>query len=146
MWGMAPPGSRGTIPRMTNPDAVQTVREFWRLMATNDFSSLAAVLADDFVLDWPQSNERIRGPERFIRMNTEYPAHGRWRFEVHRLLGSATEAASDVSVTDGVQSARALSFFTVAQGRITRLVEYWPEPYPAPPNRAHLVERLDAGA
>jgi hypothetical protein len=24
--------------------------------------------------------------------------------------------------------------------RITRLVEFWPEPYPAPPNRAHLVE------
>lgn len=122
--------------------AAAVVREFWRLMATNDFDSVAAVLADDFVLEWPQSRERIRGPARFARMNAEYPAHGAWRFEVHRITANATEAVSDVSVTDGVQSARAISFFTVEGGRIVRLVEYWPEPYPAPSNRAHLVEPM----
>ncbi|MBK8232503.1 MAG: hypothetical protein IPK72_18470 [Candidatus Eisenbacteria bacterium] len=30
------------------------VREFWRLMASNDFSSLQAVLADEFILEWPE--------------------------------------------------------------------------------------------
>lgn len=52
----------------------------------------------------------------------------------------AVEDVTDVSVTDGVQSARAISFFTVTNGKITRIVEYWPEPYPAPANRAHLIE------
>jgi hypothetical protein len=33
--------------------AVEVAGEFWRLMATNDFSSVAAVLAPDFVLEWP---------------------------------------------------------------------------------------------
>ncbi len=128
---------------MTNtPDALETVREFWRLMATNDFASVAAVLAPEFVLEWPQSQERIRGPERFARMNAEYPAQGPWRFTIHRLVGGGTEAVSDVGVTDGTQVARALSFFTVVDGRITRLVEFWPEPYDAPANRAHLVERM----
>lgn len=122
---------------------LDVVREFWRLMATNDFRSVAAVLAVDFVLEWPQSAERIRGAERFARMNEEYEAHGPWRFAVHRIVASDDEAATDVSVTDGVQEARALSFFTVKGGRITRLVEYWPEPYPAPAHRAHLVEPLD---
>jgi len=41
-----------------------------------------------------------------------------------------------------VQNARAISFFTVEGGKITRLVEYWPEPYPAATNRAHLVEPM----
>jgi hypothetical protein len=36
-----------------------------------------------------------------------------------------------------------LSFFTVEDGLITRLVEFWPEPYAAPANRAHLVEPID---
>jgi hypothetical protein len=27
-------------------------------MATNDFFSVRAVLAEDFVLEWPQSNEQ----------------------------------------------------------------------------------------
>ena len=126
-----------------NPNAAEVVSEFWRLMATNDFSAVAAVLATDFVLEWPQSRERLRGAERFARMNTEYPANGPWCFTVHRIVGGDGEVVSDVGITDGLQVARAISFFTVADGRITRLVEFWPEPYPAPANRAHLVEPLD---
>jgi ketosteroid isomerase-like protein len=123
--------------------AVEAVREFWRLMATNDFHSVAAVLAPEFVLEWPQSKERIRGPERFARMNHEYPAHGPWRFTLNRIVGSESEAVSDVTVTDGVQTARAISFFSIAEGKVTRLVEFWPEPYTAPANRAHLVEAME---
>ena len=124
--------------------AADTVHAFWRLMATNDFAAVGALLADDFVLEWPQSNERLRGRERFVQMNAEYPAHGPWRFTVHRVVGEGeAEAVSDVSVTDGVQQARAVSFFTLdAQGRVCRLVEYWPEPSAAPANRAHLMEPL----
>lgn len=124
------------------PTAVGVAREFWRLMDTNDFDAVGAVLAPEFVLEWPQSRERIRGAERFARMNAEYPAHGPWSFTIHRLVGGEAEAVSDVTVTDGVQTARAISFFEVRVGRITRLVEYWPEPYEAPAHRAHLVERM----
>jgi ketosteroid isomerase-like protein len=127
---------------MPSPNPAEVTREFWRLMATNDFHSVAAVLAPDFVLEWPQSNERIRGAERFARMNQEFPANGPWQFTINRLVGGESEAVSDVTVTDGVQIARAISFFTVAQGRVTRLVEFWPEPYAPPTNRAHLVEAL----
>jgi len=44
---------------------------------------------------------------------------------------------------DGTQHARAISFFTVANGKIIRLVEFWPEPYEAPSNRKHLVEAIE---
>jgi ketosteroid isomerase-like protein len=131
---------------MTGRPPAEVVREFWRLMATNDFSAVQAVLAPDFVLEWPQSRECIRGAERFAQMNTEYPAHGRWVFTLHRGVGGESgddgEVVTDVSVTDGVQSARAISFFTVQAGRITRLVEFWPEPFEPPAGRAHLVERM----
>jgi ketosteroid isomerase-like protein len=126
----------------TPSSAVEVVREFWQLMATNDFASVGAVLADSYVLDWPQSNERIRGRVRFAAMNKEYPANGQWVFTVHRIVGGQNEAVSEVSITDGVQHAKAISFFTVAEGKITHQVEYWPEPYPAPSNRKHLVEAI----
>ena len=122
--------------------AVTVVQEFWRLMATNDFLSVGVVLAEEFVLEWPQSNERIRGRERFAAMNSEYPASGPWRFSVRRVVGNGTEASSEVAVTDGVQQATAISFFTVVAGKIARIVEYWPESYPAPPSRNHLVEPM----
>jgi len=128
---------------MPSQSAAEVAREFWRLMATNDFHSVGALLAPEFVLEWPQSKERIRGAARFARMNQEYPAHGIWQFTVHRIVGGNSEAVSDVAVTDGVQNARTISFFTVSQDKITRIVEFWPEPYAAPANRAHLVEALE---
>ena len=128
---------------MPHPTATEVAQEFWRLMATNDFQAVGAVLAPDFILEWPQSRERIRGAERFAKMNQEYPAHGPWKFTVNRLVGSESEAVSEVEVTDGVQRARAISFFTVVQGKITRLVEFWPGPYAPPANRAHLVEAME---
>ena len=123
--------------------AVTIVEEFWKLMATNDFRSVGSLLADDFVLDWPQSAERIRGRHNYAAMNEQYPAQGRWTFTVNRIVGNDDEAVSDVSVTDGVQQARAISFFTVREGQIERMVEFWPEPFAPLDNRKDLVERID---
>lgn len=123
-------------------NAVHVVQEFWRLMATNDFHSVTAVLADDFMLEWPQSNERIRGAANFAQFNAEYPAQGRWVFTINRIVGNEKDAVSDVSVTDSVLQARAISFFTVEHGKIARVVEYWPENYEPPFDRTKWVERI----
>ncbi|HEY9101566.1 nuclear transport factor 2 family protein [Chitinimonas sp.] len=127
---------------MAEAAAVAVVREYWRRMQSNDFAYAAQILSGDFRLEWPQSNERLRGRENFTRMNSEYPAHGRWEFTVHRIVGDELAAVSDVSITDGVQRARAITFSSVAGGLITSQTEFWPEDYPAPQNRRHLVEPI----
>lgn len=124
--------------------AIALVEEFWQLMITNDFRSVGSLLSDDFVLDWPQSNERIRGRDNYVTMNEEYPAQGRWQFTVNRIVGNNSEAVSDVSVTDGVQHARAITFFSISAGKIVKMVEFWPEPFPARDDRKHLVEKIDS--
>ncbi|MFD3165156.1 nuclear transport factor 2 family protein [Herpetosiphon sp. NSE202] len=124
------------------PNAYEIVSTFWQLMQSNDFTAVGAVLHDDYTLDWPQSNERIRGRAAFAQINAEYPAAGAWQFTINRLVANETEACSDVSVTDGQVQARAISFFTIQDGLIIKQVEYWPEPYPAPTNRQHLVEPI----
>lgn len=126
-----------SVPFDSSSEAV--VREFWRLMASNDFPSVKAVLDENLVVDWPQSRERIVGAENFARMNAEYPAHGPWTFSINRLVASADEVVTQVSVSDGVQKAEPVSFFTVRGGRIVAMLEYWPEPFEAAANRAHLV-------
>lgn len=125
---------------MTTRDVV---KRFWSLMESNDFASVGEVLSDDFVLEWPQSGERIRGRENFGRMNQEYPAHGIWKFKINRILVDGDEAVSDVTVTDGVQQARAISFFSISDSKITKLLEFWPDPFPAPEHRRHLVEMMN---
>ena len=130
----------------TTPPPEAVVREFWRLMASNDFASVAAVLAPEFVVEWPQSKERIRGPQRFCQMNTEYPTTSRWRFQINRLVASGESVVTQVSLTDGAQSAEPTSFFTVREGKIVQLVEYWPEPFAPAEHRRHLVEPMDGSS
>ncbi|WP_127997189.1 nuclear transport factor 2 family protein [Piscinibacter defluvii] len=127
------------MPESSSAEAV--VREFWHLMGTNDFHSVKAVLAPELVVEWPQSGERMRGPENFARMNAEYPTAGRWRFSINHLIASGEEVVTQVSLTDGAQSAEPVSFFTVRAGKVVRLVEYWPDPFAPAENRRHLVER-----
>ena len=124
--------------------AIEIVKEFYWRMNTNDFHFASELLHDDYVLEWLQSKERIRGRENFIAVNIEYPASGHWVFVMNRIVGNATEAVSDASVTDGVLQARAITFTRVQDGKIIHQVEYWPEDYDAPENRKHLVERMES--
>jgi ketosteroid isomerase-like protein len=122
--------------------AVDVVKDFWEAMETNDFRAAGKLLSDDYIAEWPQSNERIRGRDNFAAINEAYPAHGRWNFVVNNIVGNEYEAVSDVSITDGVQSARVISFTTVQNGKIIKQVEFFPEQYEPPTNRQHLVELL----
>ncbi len=118
------------------------VKEYWTRMQANDFAFAAELFSDNFVLDWPQSNERIRGKQNFITVNKEYPAHGRWEFTINQIVGDDQKVVTDVSITDGVIHARAITFSRVETGYIVRQVEYWPDDYPAPENRKHFVEKI----
>lgn len=123
--------------------AIEVVKEFYRRMNTNDFHFAGQMLSESYVLEWPQSKERIRGRDNFVAVNEEYPAHGRWLFTINRIVGNVTEVVSDVSITDGTQVARAITFTTVQDGKIVKQVEFWPDDYDAPDNRKHLVEIME---
>jgi len=112
-------------------------------MDTNDFRVAAAWLHDDYQLDWPQSQERIRGRDNFVAVNEHYPAAGPWQFVVERLVAGEDEVVTDITVTDGVTVARAITFSRVCDGKIVRQTEYWPDPYPAPAWRARWVEPIE---
>ena len=123
--------------------AVETVKEFYKRMNANDFRSASQLFSDEYILDWPQSKERICGRNNFVAVNEEYPAYGRWSFTINRIVGDATDVVSDVTVTDGTQVARAITFTTVREGKIIKQVEFWPDNYRAPENRKHLVVMME---
>lgn len=126
--------------------AERVVRHFWSLMQENHFTAVGAVLSDDFLLEWPQSGECIRGRANFAAMNAAYPAHGPWRFDVRRLIAQPHGVVTETDVTDGVQGARAITFFELRDEKIARIVEYWPDPFAPRPDRAAWVEPMGEGA
>ena len=123
-------------------DSKQIVERFWAAMQTNDFKTAGEFLHDDYVLEWPQSGERIRGRANFVAVNEHYPAHGHWEFTVHRIIAEDDEVISDVGVTDGVITGRAITFSTVHAGKILHQTEFWPDPFEPPAWRARWVEKI----
>jgi hypothetical protein len=129
----------------TIEDSQAVIERFWEIMNTNDFRAVGRLLHEDFLLEWPQSGERIRGAENYATMNARYPAAGPWRFTVNRVVGGELSGASDVTVTDGERVDRAVTFFQLRDGRIWRMTEYWPEPFPPAEWRRPLVEAFSTG-
>ncbi len=105
----------------------QVVLSFWEAMKSNDFTQASQFLSEDFEGYWPQSGELILGRENFAAINSYYPASGVWRFEVHSIVCEGDSVVTDVSVTDGAQRARAITFHTVKNGLITKQKEFWPD-------------------
>ncbi len=123
-------------------DSKQVVEGFWAAMQTNNFKAAGDFLDDEYVLEWPQSGERIRGRTNFVAVNEHYPAHGRWEFRIHQILAEGNEVVSDVSVTDGAITGRAITFTTVRDGKILHQTEFWPDPFEPATWRAEWVEKL----
>ena len=111
-------------------------------MQANNFKAAGEFLHDDYVLEWPQSGERIRGRANFVAVNENYPAHGRWDFSLHHLLVEGNETVTDVEVTDGVIHARVITFSTLQDGKIIHQVEFWPDPFEPANWRKTWVERM----
>jgi ketosteroid isomerase-like protein len=124
-------------------DTRRLVEHFWQMMNTNDWEAVGTLLHDEFVLDWPQSGERIRGRTNFAAVNANYPAAGPWRFTVHQLIADEQAAASEVLVSAPSISTPVASFFEVRGGMIWHMREYWPDPFEAAAWRTAWVERME---
>lgn len=120
-------------------DAKSVVHAFWEAMQSNDFRRASQWLSADFEGFWPQSAELIVGRANFAAINNNYPAHGRWQFTINHIVCEGEQVVTDVSVTDGVVQARAITFHTVVAGLIVKQVEFWPDDFPAPAWRSQWV-------
>lgn len=117
----------------------QILKHFWATMESNDFYAAARLLHDDFVLEWPQSGERIRGRDNFAALNTAFPAEGKWHFTINQMVAENELVVTDVTVTDGKRTDRAITFSTIRNAKIWKQVEFWPEAFEAPAWRAGWV-------
>ena len=120
----------------------QIMENFWATMETNDFHAASQLLHDHYTLEWPQSAERILGRENFAAINTNYPAEGKWHFHINHIVTEGDVVVTDVSVTEGARSGRAITFSTIKDEKIWKQVEFWPDPFEAPAWRAQWVEKL----
>ncbi|MBW3695949.1 nuclear transport factor 2 family protein [Vibrio sp. T187] len=112
--------------------AKEVVLAYWQAMQSNDFYKAAEWLTSECEVYWPQSKELIVGRENFGHVNSEYPAKGKWTFDVNRVVAEGNQVVTDVTVSDGERVDTVVTFHTVEGQLIAKQHEYWPESFEAP--------------
>jgi ketosteroid isomerase-like protein len=124
-------------------DAKSTVAELWRRLQARDWNGFAALLADDLVIEWPNTRQRIRGRDAYVGFNRAYPEG--WTIEVLDLVADGNIVVSEVRVPHAdLGRFDLVSILEVEEGRVVRGREYWMDEVtePVPPERAEWLEPM----
>ena len=100
---------------------------------------------EDYVMEMPQSGERIRGREKMRKFQESFadnstPPTIQLRRVVVRDGLWILEGVNDYG---GGQVFTVVAIFELRDGKIWRDTRYYSEPFDAPEWRAHLVEHMD---
>lgn len=122
------------------PENRDLVVRFIDCLEARDWMTWADLLHPKVVYEVPQTRERIRGRDRYLQFNQEYPGDWHLRLEV-AIADEVNGVAWFRWELPEAEPADGMAFFTFAEGQIATVTDFWPEPYEPPPGREHLVER-----
>jgi hypothetical protein len=123
-----------------------------RLRAMFESGSLEAlgreqyeIAADDFVEEWPQSGERIRGRDNAKAINDNYPkmTGSTPRMSLRRISGEGAHWVVEGTIDYG--DGTPVSYVGIAElrdGKLARITEYFGNPFEAPAWRSKWVEKI----
>jgi len=78
--------------------AHEVVAAYWAACEDRDWAAFGRLLDYNGVYEGPQTRERVRGRDAYIRFNVEgFP--GDWHVSIHRIIGEEHHAASWISFT-----------------------------------------------
>ena len=125
-------------------EAVEIAQEVWRKLGAGDWDGARAMLADDYVQEWPQSRERIEGADDALAINRNFPG-GMPTMTFRRATGSGEVVVLEVDLhyPDGSRY-QGVSVVQVHDGKLVKEVDYFAQPFEAPQWRAQWVKRMPA--
>ncbi|MEV7557397.1 nuclear transport factor 2 family protein [Streptomyces sp. NPDC048331] len=127
-------------------EPLKVVAQLWERIEARDWNGVAELIAEDAVIEWPVSGERIVGRANFIAVNSDDAYTDERSVELLRILADGSLVVTEVEIPQDHVVYRAVSLWTVRDGEIVGAREYWTSPGqdPAPRWRAGYVEPLVA--
>jgi hypothetical protein len=130
-------------------DNMAMAARFEEVLQSGDFGRLMELIqeyaTDDFVEEWPQSRERLTKAAS-MKMAESYPemSGSSPKFTYRRMLGGGDVFVVEGTIDygDGVP----VSYVGIGEahdGKITRMTEYFANPFEAPAWRAEYVSRME---
>lgn len=126
---------------MTERDAGAILELLWTRLGAGDWHGARELMHDGYVQEWPQSGERIDGPDDALAIDRNFPG-GMPTMRVRRVTGSGDLAVLEVDLEYSDGSAyRSVAIATVREGKVLRETDYFAQPFDAPQWRAQWVRR-----
>jgi len=131
-----------------------TVEQFVQAMMKNDVEAQDRLLSDDFVEEYPQSGERIRGKDNRRAIIENYPGGtpresnasdaGPWAPAISG-AGDRFTVVGQIKYPNG-ETWHLVSLVELRDGKINRITDYFAAPFEAPAWREPYVEKGAAAA
>lgn len=122
-------------------DTIRTLIANHWTVAGKDEVAAAEIFAEDAVLEWPQSGERIRGRRDIVAMHQASPT--KVDFDIRRTIGSGDLWLTEMTIRyDGVRPTSAVSIMEFRDGKVVRETDYFGEPFDPPAYRSTWVELM----
>jgi ketosteroid isomerase-like protein len=130
------------------------VEQFIQAMIKNDVEAQDRLLSDDFVEDYPQSGEHIRGKDNRRAIIENYPggtpldesasSGGPWA-PVVTGAGDRFTVVGQIKYPNG-ETWHLVSLVELRDGKINKITDYFAAPFEAPAWREPYVEKAAAGS
>lgn len=132
---------------MQDDRLLELVRVMREALAANDVERMAPYLAADYVEDYPQSRELVRGVGALQRLLSEHPEAPRVVSPTRlTIIGEETVAAEEVAMY-GDERWWVIALLSIADGKVTGQRAYYGRPLEPPAWRAAWVIPIaDSGA
>jgi hypothetical protein len=121
-------------------DNRETLERTIDAMFRGDWDTVGAVIADDAIVDWPQSGERIVGRQACLTVYRNYPG-GPPRYELQRITGGPDVFTVEARGDYGGDIVYLTSIIEFRDGKIAKQTDYFANAFPAPEWRAQWVQR-----
>ena len=127
---------------MTDVDAAQIAEDIWSALGIGDWDAARRYWHDDFVMEWPQSGERIVGAEDAMAVNRNFPG-GLPEMSVRRAIsgGDLVVLETQLHYADG-SDYLGVSIMEFRDGKVVKETDYFAQAFGAPQWRAQWVERI----
>ena len=106
--------------------AVVLASRFWQFVDGGKWGEARALFADGFRADWPQTEEEVRGADRYIEVNRELLRGAKCL--LLEATGVEDWAFTRVRIVKGERTLWAVSTWAARDGKLTEAVEYFPDP------------------
>jgi hypothetical protein len=115
------------------------IQAHWDIANAREWSSFAQLLHPGLRYEVPQTREYIEGGHGYLEMFSSWP--GDWTASIKHLVCEETKAVCVIDFEVGAEVMTGISVFEVDSALITRVTDYWPEPYEPPPRATPYMKR-----